>query len=251
MGCLPTTDARCKICGKSTNSIEHYKRLPMLEVLQQIKPLDILLMRTSETSSAIIRTAQLKTIGHGEFSHVGIVVDSSIMPIVEKDGQTYPNKLYFFECTMDDNVKDVISGEMRKGVQVRDLKDYMIGYGKLPGAVISWAKLKDNPLFASPSKLPEIAPKLNEFFKKTIHKDYELSNLHHLLIAIMDGPVKHEPDKTYFCSELVSGVFQACGLFPEYLDIETIAPSELLCNCERIRPKFEDPVVVDLTETPK
>jgi len=240
----------CKICGKVRTDCNGFEKKSYTEVIDKIQPLDILLTRTNEASSIFIRSAQARLLGHGEFSHVGIVVDSTIMPIVEAGKGMIPGKKYFYECTMDQNVVDVVSGKLRKGVQVKELGAFFEGYMKFPGAVIVWAKLKDNPLYATPSKLPEIVPKTTAFYNNTIHKDYEIRNLHHLLVAVMQNAPDHQPDQTYFCSELVAGVFQACGLFPACLDCETIAPVELLCNNVSKSPKFYDPIVVDFG-TPK
>jgi len=238
-GCSART---CPICGRVSISTDGFVRKRKSEVFNKIQPLDTIFFRTSQIDSAIIRKVQGSALGHGEFSHVAIVVNSSIMPIIELGGKIIPGKLYVLETTLDKTTPDVITGKYMTGVQVRELSSLIDEYSKFPGAIVAWGKLKNNPLLERPSDLCQLAVKLTEYYFKVLHKSYELSL--HLFLAVLANPTKQAEDDTYFCSELVAGVYQAAGLFPPLLDSETIAPVELLCNTQAISPRFEQPIVL-------
>jgi hypothetical protein len=121
------------------------------QLIKQLTPLDLLLFRGSDKVSDVICFLQNKFLNCGEFSHVGLVVNSELLPTVP---QLKPGRWYVWESTMSssggiisnfvDNAVNVETGEGKFGVQIRDLEKVIDSYiGK--GGKISWAALKNNP----------------------------------------------------------------------------------------------------------
>ncbi len=242
--CGPTR--KCKYCGKTRTTLSEFQHQPLPVVFQKIRPLDCMLFKCGSCSSAFIRRVQGRALGHGEFSHCGIVVDASLMPILKDGRPAPPNKLYLLEATQGVTAPDSATGKVMTGVQVRDLAEVIEEYRHTSGGAVAWLPLKDNPLFSDSPISNEIPFILARYYHDIIHKDYEYAHLSHLLLAVSDRPFKHATDQTYFCSELVAAVYQRIKLFEEKLDCETIAPVEFLCNGLIKAPRFEQPVVITL-----
>ncbi len=247
MGCFIGRPTVCPFCNIHRDNVTDFKTSSYKDLVKNIRPLDVIFFRSSTKTSELIRMGESAALGHGEFSHVAVVLDSTTVP--EGTPGVEPEKLYVFEATTGHIAKDVSKDSVFVGVQLRRLEDVLMEYSTstvLKDGVAAWSRLKDNPLFSADAatKADAVKDKVKKYYELTIHKDYEFANAHHMLLTIMKHPLKHRTDNTYFCSELVAGVFQQAGLFPAELDCETIAPSEVLCNGMKVTPKFEEPVVI-------
>lgn len=118
--------------------------------LYDIKPLDCIFFKGTELISEAIMIMERLTLGVGEWSHVGIVVNRDIIPGLNvKD-----DDLYIWESTISSSSKlitgdptlDAESGKGVFGVQVRKLKDVIKNSIKL-GVKIGWGRLRNNPIF--------------------------------------------------------------------------------------------------------
>lgn len=111
-----------------------------------ISPLDCILFRGKDYISKFVEEMENLSSGFNDFSHVGIVITSEILPCVKN---LKPNILYIWESTSSlcipgcdtQFVPDVELGTTRFGVQIRELDKVLKAYD---GSVY-WAKLKVNP----------------------------------------------------------------------------------------------------------
>jgi hypothetical protein len=185
------------------------------DIKHKIQPLDLLVFRGKDFVSSTIRVVQKKFLGSGDWSHVGLVVTTDLLPI--KNGK--PGKLYVWESTMSgrltDGVYDTESGKAKFGVQIRDLEELLAA-----SCEIGWCRLRVNPW-------KEKKLMVQEFYKKHGKATYEY-NIFPLFKTIFScmSKVKGSKDK-FFCSELVATIYVLVGVI-EDVDPETIAPVELL-----------------------
>ncbi len=133
MGCGICTRTVCPFCKTPCPSADKYARRPREELYDQMRPLDLIFTCSDELSSKVIRSIQAGALGHGEFSHVGILVDDSLIPFQQKEGKTTPGQLYFFECGDGKTLPDLVSGKVMTGVQIRELKAV---FGEHDGVII-------------------------------------------------------------------------------------------------------------------
>lgn len=116
------------------------------DLVKLITPLDLVLFAGKDFVSSTIRKLQNKKLQIGDFSHVGVVVSSDILPHVK---QLQPGEWYVWESTsslrlpgFENEVPDVF-GNHKLGVQIRNLKKVLDIYN----GDIYIAKLKNNPLY--------------------------------------------------------------------------------------------------------
>jgi len=113
------------------------------------KVLDILFFRSTCITSHIIAAASSLSTGVGEFSHVGLVVDSTVMPFI-KDMK--PGTLYVWESTVSSQGEplDIERKVPVSGTQIRELDAVVNNYYHAQSGVplVAFSKLKDeyNPL---------------------------------------------------------------------------------------------------------
>lgn len=186
------------------------------------KPFDILLCRGTGIIHDGIIFAQNHNLGREtNWSHVGLIIDREVFP--------HPNlkegKLYVLESTaggvLGGGVYDVISGETRVGVQIREL-DSLLNVGE--GDVYAWLPLRDRPQHLSGDH--------SELVKRYLHKDYDWSPLC-LAGAVMEHvrPLRNlfsDPDKRFFCSELAARIYQDLGLISAELRADDVIPADFL-----------------------
>ncbi len=246
MGCTCCSPTLCPHCHIHRESTDGFRTKSYSAILPELRPLDAIFFKSTLISSKFIRWVQAKALGHGEFSHVGIIVDSSLVPVPPPD--VVPGQLYVLECTQGMTEADLTARKVITGVQLRRLDAVLKEYSdakNIPGGLCACAHLKDNPLYCGqPARVAKVQETVKNYYSEVIHKNYEWANIYHLLLTIMKNPVKHRTDQTFFCSELVAAVYQKIDLFPAELDCETIAPVEVLCNGMKVTPEFEDPIVI-------
>lgn len=207
--------------------------------MDKIRPLDLVFFQGQEIMSKSIMVVEYMVSKNRTplYSHVGVVVDKSVLPIPEiGDG------LYILESTLGvrypkgGDVPIDVRGKGRFGVQIRVLEDVIVGYG---GSVAI------GPLTVSIDK--DVArEKILDIWKKYKNGRYAgdilslLSSAFSCLrppaqvtrhIYSKAGKIIHigEPDVPYvMCSQLVCLLYQKLGLVPKDIKPENVMPLDFL-----------------------
>jgi hypothetical protein len=117
------------------------------EVVSLITPFDLVLFSGEDFVSSTIKKLEYQKLKCGEFSHVGIVVNSLVLPHIT---ELVPNEFYIWESTSSLNIPGRpleipdIYGKNKLGVQIRNLKSVFEQY---KGQVYI-GKLIQNPLYS-------------------------------------------------------------------------------------------------------
>lgn len=207
-----------------------------------IRPLDCIFFKGTEfVSEAIVKLERL-TIGIGEWSHIGIVVNKDIIPSLNvKD-----NDLYIWESTISSRSKlinkdptlDAESDEPIFGVQVRKLNN-IIKNDLKNGVKIGWGKLKNNPIdkrdnedeACYQNRLNILRSTLQKVHKDNYHKPYTF-NICRLLGAVFSCCKCMRSscclgENWRFCSQLVAMVYEEIGVLDKTFDPEIITPQDI------------------------
>lgn len=207
-----------------------------------IRPLDCIFFKGTEVVSETIMELQRLTIGVGEWSHIGIVVNKDLIPSLNvKD-----NSLYIWESTISSTNKLIskdptLDAESQKsvfGVQVRKLSE-VLKNNLDTGVKIGWGKLKDNPIdkkigeddMAFQTRIAFLKVKLQKLHKDNYHKNYTF-NICRLLGAIFSCCSCMRSsccvgENWVFCSQLVSIIYQDIGVLNKSFDPEVIVPQDI------------------------
>jgi hypothetical protein len=192
----------------------------------KIRPLDTLVFKGNDFVSTSITKIEKIAFGNGDWSHVGLVVTTDLIPI--KNG--VKGKLYVWESTMSgrltDGVYNVETGKSKFGVQIRSLDEILASNT----CKIGWCRLRKNPW-----KKPEVQHQLKLFKKKYGKASYEYSFFPLLKTIFSCIPKSKSTNHRFFCSELVATIYQLIGLIPSNVDPEQIAPVELLSYPKLLR----------------
>jgi hypothetical protein len=143
------------------------------DLIKIIQPLDLVLFSGNDIISSTIKTLQNKKLNIGAFSHVGVIVNSEILPHIK---EIQKNEWYIWESTsslrlpgFENEVPDIF-GDHKIGVQIRNLKKVLDIYN----GNIYIGKLKDNPthcfgyqIYTSSSNNQSISHKVEESDKIT------------------------------------------------------------------------------------
>jgi len=115
------------------------------DLVKMIEPLDLVLFSGNDLVSSTIRRLQNKKLDVGNFSHVGVIVSSDILPNIK---ELQVGEWYVWESTsslrlpgFENEVPDIF-GKHKLGVQIRNLKKVIDIYN----GNIYIGKLKNNPL---------------------------------------------------------------------------------------------------------
>eukprot|EP01137_Pigoraptor_chileana_P000446 Opistho-2@36659 len=208
------------------------------EVLRRASPLDMFFFQGSAAFSAAIRHTEKLAFGVGDFSHVGIIVTTDVLPITNG----VKGRLYVWEAIKGGNpaAPDVETREVRPGVQIRDVEAVLKMYVKPGLSRMAWARLKDNPCCAGDESLAKTRTRLTELHAMFNGAPYD-ANVVHLASAMSEKihalrkafaadaeSSMSESDAAMFCSEWATRVYQAAGVFPEDFSAEQMAPQEFL-----------------------
>ena len=212
------------------------KIINIKEIGNFIKPLDLIIVKGNSIYSGAISAVEKLFLGDGEWTHVGVVIDTTILPI--KNGVA--GKLYLWQSTLSNKEDgDIESGKGRIGVQISDLTKVIKYYNKGKNQKIAWCKLLSNPL---DKKIEETVEEYNKrvidvkaillsFYEENESKLYDCNPcaLFKSICSCIPNPCGQRT--LYFCSELVTKIYQLVGLIDPKLDPETIAPTELV-DCD-------------------
>lgn len=211
--------------------------------IKDIKPLDCIFFRGTELVSTSIVLMEQLTMGRGEWSHVGIVINKKTMPSLNvKD-----DDLYVWESTMSskysivtgDNTVDAESDNAVFGVQIRKLKSVVNNSLKL-GVKVGWGKLISNPIDKRENetdilfhqRIEILHSLLDDIHVANYHRPYT-KNVFRLLAAMFTcGSSCCRKrccigEEWRFCSQFVSIVYENIGVMDNSFDPETIVPQDL------------------------
>ena len=222
--------------GLSSSKITTKPGVKFSNIKHELKPFDIILFRGGELVSDAISFVEKIFVGEGDWTHTGMVITTDIIPI--KNG--VPGKLYVWESTMSgklaDGINNVETGDGFFGVQIRDLEKVIDKYDKDGDTKVAWCRLLENPLNKKDDETDEEYNQRVELVKENVYKFYKDHNnttydynCLNLLSAVYDKMPKWK-NNTFFCSELVTAIYQVLGLIPKNIDPELMSPVEFVTS---------------------
>ncbi len=250
--------------------------MKLQDFVDKVQPFDLLLFHGTGIFSTAIRKMQALAMDTGEFSHVGIVINSELFPDIPQlvSGRTYILDSNLVVPVVTDGVKDVRTNKVRFGVQIRDALDVFTAfYDKSEDNYISWCRLQENPWLNIEDK-KEIKKDMLEFIEEFGYKPYEL-NCFELLGSLcgcfknIRVKIEEEVVEGYrvlslfgvteersaediqrmsvFCSEFVGIILQIVHKIPPNVATSEIAPMHFINPREGTFVKFvDDPIRITL-----
>ena len=224
------------------------------EALKLITPLDLIFFRGVDFISRIVTEAE-REIGCDRFSHVGLIVNSEILPSIK---ELEPGKFYIWESTSTDKkdpVVDVEDQEHHFGVQIRPLEEALEVYSQVKSGTVTWGPLKENP-WTDTNKRAEIIATLDKVHADFGRRTYEANFLSLLAVVfprlrrvrdLLDiicidgyklfrtwkssnevGPPNVPIAGWLFCSELIAVIYENLGVLPKENDVRNMAPVDFI-----------------------
>jgi hypothetical protein len=225
----------------------------------KIQPLDLIAFRGGDLVSDVITLLEKHSVGFGDFSHVGVVVTSAILPSYLKDDGTEftleDDVLYVMESTFSHDIgkivdgggDDVIKEKGYFGVQLRELREVVRRYISSKKTKVAWCPLLDNPFDESGAR--GIVRKLfMGLFEKYYGTKYDLdmvdllasmfpvlrearevkdaieNKFFKLVSLFKEVDEKNCPSGWQFCSELVANIYQGLGILDKKIDTRNVLP---------------------------
>lgn len=195
----------------------------------QVRPLDLVLFRGGDLVSGTIRYIQKRQLGHGDYSHVGVIVTTEVLDTHPK---MLPGKRYILESTatglLGCGVKN-IDGKAFFGVQITDFDELLEAYDTSRRTSVSIVHLRDRPDYS------DVKPRLNAFWETMRGRSYEF-NMWSMLSATFSflRTYRAQMERVFgggnwvFCSQLACMVYQACQLLPQSIESKDVVPEDLL-----------------------
>ena len=266
-------------------SFNHDVRGDYVQLVDKMRPLDIIAFNGADIVSDIVDLAQKYFLGSGEFTHVAMVVTDEILPYKGLE----PGKIYIWESTisgdpfgLSDDVVTMDTGKCYMGVQLRDLEEVLYKYLSNSGtskAFAAWCPLYNNPCNRKPvesdseyeSRMHDVKTKFREIFDTYHHRSYEL-DVANMLASIYKparwyrdaynsftkrlyeglrwlrivGPREQGPSGWQFCSELITRVYQEYGIISNEYDPSNAVPMDFFGFDEDGMPNITDnPVYIN------
>lgn len=210
------------------------------DIKNKIKPLDLIVFRGGEVVSTTIRLLQELKVNNNDWSHVGLVINTELLPNIPNGKK---NKLYILESALSGDLNDGVptsDGKIIFGVQVRDLQEVIKGYYKLNNTLVGYCKLKNNPynqkLYESleeyEARLLILQADFINIYNEYGTKFFDISPLN-LLASIFPSIrcFRNKWDKYIgigknwlFCSELVALVYHKLGI----INLPDFDPSDVI-----------------------
>lgn len=227
-----------------------------------VLPLDIIFFRGSDKTSELISIMEKYSTSCGQFTHIGIVITSELLPSLKLTAGEY----YVWESTFSTNkfnidgagAVDVISHAGYFGSQLRNIKELIPHYLKNTKARMAWGKLLNNPWA---TRRAETIQQMEVIFKELDHRRYDYDPLS--LLGAVFSPIRGArdifipkrkldshgilySDEMLFCSEMVASVYVKLGLLPDTVNPENALPVDFLGHDSdgEIPPMVDD--VIDI-----
>lgn len=225
------------------------------ELLLKVKPLDLIFFTCNSIVSEIIKLAEEIDIGNAQWTHVGIVVSTDILPI--KNGIN--GKLYIWESNISstgiynkiDTSASVLDIETEKGmfgVQIRDLEQVLRAYLSIEGSRVGWARLRKNPLDQDITTIYNTKCALLNLYNEYNHIPFE-DNPFNLLgfIICCIRPYREQDDKhrKVVCSEFICIIYKRIGLIPMVINPRDVTPEDLASplRSRELLPEINDQII--------
>lgn len=222
--------------------------------MNNIQPLDLLFFMPDDCPiSNIIGKVQKITLGKGDWSHVGIVVNKYILPRCA-DYSDDPNELFIWESTIN---------ERKIGVQLNKVSNFL-GKGKYSGR-IGHARLLENPAALRKDE------KLTDYYERITSTRVIVSNLYNRTIGISYAcglcnllgsaftfirPFREFTFKTpflkkisgknwIFCSELACMLYHELGIIDKNVKARDTVPMDFLgFDKDGMKKHFSTPIII-------
>ena len=230
------------------------------KIYKKARPLDLVLFKGTDPVSDLVSLAEDTRLGDGEFSHCGVIINSSILPNVP---QLIKGKKYIWESTcslefdMFDLPVNVETGKGKLGVQIRQFDEVLKSYLSSTGAKVALCPLISNPWLKSKNKNQGPSKKSIKRICNKFHAQYGASTYNGSPISLLSTvfpclrPIRYtlkELDvngcvllntmgidsssshmyKWMFCSELVGTLYRRLAIIPKSIDPENLAPTDFL-----------------------
>lgn len=229
--CEKLDNCKRKKTNESTPVINKYKQLK-----DNLRPLDMIAFRGAGLISDVISQSQQVAQGSGKWTHVGLIVNTSIMPDILNSSK---DKWYVWESTSLAQSADAETGEMLKGVQIRDLSVVIKEYAKYVDTEVCVFRLKDNPYIIRENELNESYQSRLELLRRKmtkLHGEYlgrpfdftgSFPALCKCLRKYRDVFILNQiHDYAMFNSELVASIYKRIGLLPDNINVENVVPMD-------------------------
>jgi hypothetical protein len=183
------------------------------EIKDKIKPYDIICFYGDGIISKIIGFFEDFTLGSDEWTHIGMVVTTDIIPI--KNGK--PGKLYLLDSSMSgenhDGTINIETGVGKSGVQIRSLKSVIKKRLK-----VAWFKLQNKPVDNT---------KINEFYKKHCNSNQNI-NIFPFVNSFLSDVFNDDHERNdMHCSEFIVRFYSEIGILPKNINSGAISPVDL------------------------
>lgn len=211
-----------------------------------VRSFDIIAFKGGNLVSSLISTFEELETGHGEFSHVGMVITNEILECIHTEDTYFKLKkgvLYIIESTRsaEGSIPDIATGNFKFGVQLRELESVIKCYLSHPNSKVAWCKLKDNPIDA---KIHMLKTKFSKVFHSIYGKNYDMS-----LIALASAmfpslrsirtardelctliyekcglKMSDSPSEWQFCSEIIAEIYKEFGVWGDECNPKDVLP---------------------------
>jgi hypothetical protein len=211
--------------------------IPYSSFLQAVQPLDLIFFRGTSLFSDAIIDAEKIALKDGDWSHVAVVVNKTVLPDLNRvyEGKINNNDdLYLWESTLSTNcsllnpqhILDAESGQPVLGVQIRSLKE-VIQSDLKSDTIVGWASLKNHLITTS-----ALQQDLISVHDKYYHQMYQ-ANIFRMCgslyprLKCLRGKLCIGND-WIFCSQLVGLIYQAVGIYSKTINCSLINPQDLI-----------------------
>jgi len=164
------------------------------DLVKLITPLDLVLFAGKDVVSSTIRKLQNKKLQVGNFSHVGIIVSSFVLPHIK---ELEHGQWYVWESTsslrlpgFENEVPDIF-GKHKLGVQIRNLKKVLDVYN----GDIYIGKLKNNPLYLNYQFNVDLNPKTSPVSSPTKSSPLPKSDTFSEQLQTIIDDIRKQPQK--------------------------------------------------------
>jgi hypothetical protein len=207
--------------------------------MNEIEPLDIVFFKGGDFVSDFIRFNSQIEIGINNWSHIGIVVSTDLLPI--KNGK--PGKLYLWESILSgklcDGVYNIETNDSFFGTQIRSLKRILSVNKGNKKVNIGVGKLKNNPYKKQDGESDQdynlrfklLKQKLLYLYHtyNNVRFQYNCIRLFNTMYDIFDPCISKNNTERLFCSQLVALILNELEVI-KVDDTAKVIPADLLSD---------------------